>query len=299
MMAALIKLDDYDSKKKALLEIRDSYTRDTQDFIAYLDKKGLELDLKGLLAYNKYLSPKPAGTQNKRLSGAKNRVRFLFYRSPDALDTAKTYKFETVLKGIKGKRQQSKAVDKEALPTAAEIRDLIAEIGGRASDKRTLACRLPLFIDFLLQTGCRVSEMTGIKLSDLKDMGDHIRVRLLGKGNKERMNDVDSRLIQQIREVFRGQEYLFETGCGKSYRREYVSNQIKKAGKRVLEKNISAHTLRHVFATTALKAGWSAKKIAGQLGHSSTSITLDMYVQDSPTWQDLNSLWGQQGGKTD
>ena len=52
------------------------------------------------------------------------------------------------------------------------------------------------------------------------------------------------------------------------------------------------HSLRHAFATAAIKAGWSAKKMAAQLGHSSTAITLDMYVQDAPSWQDVTELWG-------
>ena len=52
------------------------------------------------------------------------------------------------------------------------------------------------------------------------------------------------------------------------------------------------HSLRHAFATAAIKAGLSAKKMAAQLGHSSTAITLDMYVQDAPSWQDVAELWG-------
>ena len=42
------------------------------------------------------------------------------------------------------------------------------------------------------------------------------------------------------------------------------------------------HNLRHAFATVAIKAGWSAKKVAALLGHSSTAITLDMYLEDAP-----------------
>jgi integrase len=60
----------------------------------------------------------------------------------------------------------------------------------------------------------------------------------------------------------------------------------------VFSENISAHSLRHAFATAAIKAGWSAKKAASQLGHSSTAITLDMYLEDAPTWQDVAELWG-------
>ena len=50
--------------------------------------------------------------------------------------------------------------------------------------------------------------------------------------------------------------------------------------------------MRYALATATIKAGWSAKKVASQLGHSSTAITLDMYVEDAPSWQDVADLWG-------
>jgi integrase len=56
---------------------------------------------------------------------------------------------------------------------------------------------------------------------------------------------------------------------GQAPRRESVSREIARAGQRILGKYISAHSLRHAFATAAIKAGWSAKKVAAQLGNSS------------------------------
>ncbi|MGA2976753.1 MAG: tyrosine-type recombinase/integrase [Spirochaetia bacterium] len=85
---------------------------------------------------------------------------------------------------------------------------------------------------------------------------------------------------------------LFETSGGKPFGREPLSQEIKRAGRRILRKHILAHSLRYAFATAAIKAGWSAKKVAAQLGHSSTAITLDTYVQDAPSWQDVAELWG-------
>ncbi len=288
-MTALIKIDNLDSKKKAILKIKDSYSPDIKDFVNFLDSQGEDITLKGLQAYNEYLKGLPAGTRNKRLSGAKNRVRFLFNRSSEALDTAKTYRFEQALKKLKGERK-SKAIDMEALPTNSDIKKLMLDIRENKKDMRTLSERLPLFIKFLLFTGCRVSEMTGIKLTDCKNQGEYIEVRIHGKGGKERKNKVDPELIKRIQNTFKGHVYLFETSGSKQYYREYISNQIKKSAKRVLRKDISAHSLRHIFATEALRAGWSPKKIAIQLGHSSASTTLDMYCQDSPDYQDLKRL---------
>ena len=73
---------------------------------------------------------------------------------------------------------------------------------------------------------------------------------------------------------------------------EHALGFARGAGRRILGKHISAHSLRHAFATAAIKAGWSAKKVASQLGHSSTAITLDMYVEEAPSWQDVEELWG-------
>ena len=226
---------------------------------------------------------------SKRLSGAKNRVRFLFNRSSEALDIAKTYRFEQALKKLKGERK-SKAIDMEALPTNSDIKKLMLDIRENKKDMRTLSERLPLFIEFLMFTGARVSEMINIKLTDCKNQGEYIEVRIHGKGGKERKNKVDPELIKRIQNTFKGQVYLFETSGSKQYYREYISNQIKKSAKRVLRKDISAHTLRHVFATTAQKKGWSPKKISVQLGHSSTSTTQDMYCHDQPDYQDVKSL---------
>jgi len=290
-MTEITRLDDSDSRRKAILSIEDSYSRDVKHFVRFLDSQNLDLNLEGLLAYSEYLNGSPAGTENKRLCAARNRIRYLFYRSPDALDIAKSFRFEQALHDIKGKKKASRSIDQQSLPSIKEIKQLIRELRENRADRKKHADRLPLFIEFLAVTACRVSEMTGIRLADLREKGDYVEVRLLGKGNKERSVAVSSVVIKQIHAVFGGKKYVFETGGGKPYRREYVSNQIKKASRRVLKREMSAHTLRHVFATTALKAGWSPKKIAVQLGHSSTSITLDMYCQDTPSWRDLQQLF--------
>jgi integrase len=290
-MTAITRLDSQDNRRKAILSIKDSYSADVKHFVRFLDSRNLDLNLEGLLVYSEHLNGSPAGTKNKRLCAAKNRIRYLFYRSPDALDTAKSFRFEQALHDIKGKKKASRSIDRESLPTMEEIKQLIRKLREHGGDKRNHSARLPLIIEFLAVTGCRVSEMTGIRLADVREKGDYVEIRLLGKGNKERSVAVASCVAKRIRDVFRGEKYLFETGGGKPYRREYVSNQIKKAGRRILGRDMSAHTLRHVFATTALKSGWSPKKIAVQLGHSSTSITLDMYCQDSPTWMDVKRLF--------
>ncbi len=292
-MTTLMRLNDSDGNKKAILDIQDSYTVHVRGFIQFLDNKGLDLTIESLVEYRDHLKQKrvKANTLNKRLSACKNRLRYLFYRSNDALDTTKTFIFEQALKSIKGKKN-SKAVDKESLPSPDEIKLLMNDIKFNCQDLRTLSDKLPLWIEFLMCTGARVSEAINIRIDkDLKEKGNYIEVKLDGKGDKERTIKVDPDLISRIHSIFKGRIYLFETGTGRAYHRTYVSNQIKKAGRRVLKTEISAHSLRHIFASTALKKGWSPKKIAEALGHSKTSTTLDMYCHDLPTYSDYRELY--------
>jgi len=108
-----------------------------------------------------------------------------------------------------------------------------------------------------------------------------VRLTIIGKGNKERKVDIEKSLFEAIRAMFRGETWLFQTKGGKPYRTTYVSYEIIKAGKRILGRRISAHSMRHSFATLAIRDGASIKAVSKYLGHSSTAITMDMYVHES------------------
>jgi hypothetical protein len=75
-MTLITRLDDRDSRRKAVLSIKDSYTAEVKHFVSILDIRNLELNLKGLLAYSEYLNGSPAGTQNRRFCSANNRIRY-------------------------------------------------------------------------------------------------------------------------------------------------------------------------------------------------------------------------------
>jgi integrase/recombinase XerD len=118
-----------------------------------------------------------------------------------------------------------------------------------------------------------------------------VAARIIGKGNKERVLKLPAELVDRCRETFGGSQWLLETSGGRPYRREYVSNQIKRAGERVLGRHISAHTLRHSFASLKIARTGKIKAVSEYLGHSTTSITLDMYVHESLDMNDLSAGW--------
>ena len=266
--------------KEALLAIQDSYSDDTRHFISFLDQHSLDLDYDGLIAYAEHLgkSGSSAQTYNKRVIAAKNRIRYLFEHSPDSLDLAKRYRLEQALGEIRLKKIASKAIDEDKILSERDIERLV----------RRTSKRLSPMISFSSETGCRVSGMTAIRLTDVTQRERYCEVRILGKGNKERILKVKRKLLDSVRERFCGKRYLFETQTGNPYDRRYVSGEIKKAGKRILDRNdVSAHTLRHSFATNMIARTGNIKGVSKYLGHSSTAITLDMYVHADLTWEEL------------
>ena len=148
-----------------------------------------------------------------------------------------------------------------------------------------------MFLRFLFSTGCRVSEMCGIRLRDIENQGATEKIRITGKGNKERFIRIRIDLCTEIQQVFKGSTLLFETSRQKPYNRSYVSNQIKKLGKAFLGRKISAHSLRHSFATIAVgKYPGKLDAVSHYLGHSSTSITLNMYCHNQLSDEELFSI---------
>lgn len=132
---------------------------------------------------------------------------------------------------------------------------------------------------FLYISAMRVSEMCNLKIKDLVPEKECYRLRIVQKGGSRNDPIVHQKLIDQVRLVFKGKEYLFETRDGNQYNRKTVSSMIRAEADRLLGKRITAHTLRHAFATHMIQSNRAdIAAIARQMGHSSPSTTLKMYV---------------------
>lgn len=126
-----------------------------------------------------------------------------------------------------------------------------------------------------------MSEVLGVRPEDVKAEGVVADLRVIGKGMKKRHVRIPTTALERIQETFRGTEYLFQTENGNRYSRSYVSNAIKRIAKRTLGRTISAHCLRHSFATRLIVKTRKLQAVSQYLGHSTTSITLNMYVHES------------------
>jgi len=143
--------------------------------------------------------------------------------------------------------------------------------------------RLSLVIRTLFLTGCRISELTGIRLRDISTGQNGAAITILGKGNKIRTVYIPNDLLKQIRQTFNSQVYLFENRSGNRLDNSNLWKAIRKSGREILNLKIWPHLFRHSTASfLLLEKGKSAKYVSKYLGHSTPAVTLDMYVHEQP-----------------
>lgn len=140
-------------------------------------------------------------------------------------------------------------------------------------------------VEVLYATGMRVSELVNLKFDQIDLTNKYIRV--IGKGNKERIVLLNNKSIQALKEWVKIREkkfskknlggydnYVFLSKLGKPISRidfwEQLKNYVKQAG---ITKNVSPHTLRHSFATHMLKYGADLRVVQELLGHADISTT--------------------------
>jgi len=273
----LTTLNNKTNKLEMINSIQDNYSKQVKKFTDYIHSLGkIDFDYNDLQLYYEYLLNSGLSYTyiNNLIFAIKKRVKDIFQYETDI---TKKYFLNEKLKQVKTLKVNSKVIDKDKLITKKEI-DLLLS---KASNK------LHLIIDFLLFTGCRVNEMTSIKLTDCKELDNYFEITILGKGDKIRIIKVSKELFNQVRSEFKSSYYLFETITHKRIDNNYISHQIEKLSRKVLHKTFSAHSFRHFFATDRIKKTNNVKGVSKYLGHSTTAITLDMYTHSELSFEDL------------
>ena len=162
-------------------------------------------------------------------------------------------------------------------PLTAEQLELVRD-GCRGYKEKAL-------VEFLVSSGCRVSEVAGLRVDDI-DWRDR-KCKVIGKGNKERTVYFSVRaklMLQRYIAERRGGEALFA-----SSRAPYepltdrgIEKMISKLGKRIgMERPLYPHLMRHTFASHALNCGMELTIIQHLLGHSDPKTTL-IYAEIDP-----------------
>lgn len=143
-------------------------------------------------------------------------------------------------------------------------------------------------LETLYACGLRVSELTDLRMSNLYlDIGF---VKVLGKGNKERIVPIGEEAVKHIGLYIEGvrrrmmnidpehSNFLFLSRRGRQLSRVMVFMIVKECAKLVgIEKNVSPHTFRHSFATHLIEGGADLKAVQDMLGHESI-LTTEIYT---------------------
>lgn len=232
------------------IQPEDVTLEDLQQFIAFINETGL----------SDY-------SQARILSGVRSFYKYLLMEDLMTKDPT------ILLEGPKLRRKLPDVLHLE------EINALMEAIDHSRKD----GIRNRAILETLYGCGLRVTELVELKISNLYfDVGF---IKVLGKGNKERLVPVGNSAIKHINFYFEGvrnhqdihpksEDILFLNRRGRKLTRMYVFMMIKELAQKIgLKKSISPHTFRHSFATHLIEGGADLRAVQEMLGHESITTT--------------------------
>lgn len=251
----------------------DNYTFDIEKLVFFLEKHNTNVsplhiseDIIQQFIYE-ISSQVNARSQSRIISGLKSFFNYLIFED---------YRKDTPLELIEVPKTGRKLPDTLA---TEEIDALIGAIDLSTPEGE----RNRAMLEILYSCGLRVSELVGLKISDL--FFEEGFIKITGKGNKQRFVPVGQSTIKYITSyvnlirvhyrVQKGHEdTLFLNRRGRRLTRAMVFTIIKDLAVKInLNKTISPHTFRHSFATHLLENGADLRSIQLMLGHESITTT--------------------------
>lgn len=250
-----------------------AYAQDLKAFAAYLEpqqvplEKATHLHIRGFLGVQSVnLAPT---TRARRLAGIKAFYKFLTRRKLIDANPARRVKTPKL---------------PQKLPRAVPVDEAFALMEAPDED-RTLGLRDRAMLEVLYGGGLRVSELVGLSLRSLDRRAGVVRV--LGKGNKERLCPLNPSALEAIDAwlAVRGEllakahkkqdpEALFLNFRGGRLTTRSVERHLDRYVQQLgLNRKMSPHALRHSFATHLLAGGADIRSIQELLGHASLSTT--------------------------
>jgi integrase/recombinase XerD len=173
---------------------------------------------------------------------------------------------------------------RRTLPGYLRLQD-VEKLMNQPDQKTAMGIRDLAMLEVLYSTGVRVSELVGLRIGDLdRNQGC---VRMIGKGDKERIVPVGKKALVMVEKYLREarpellkkaklsqSQELFLNQRGRSLSRvgvwKILSGYGRKAGLRI---PLTPHMLRHSFATHLLERGADLRSVQLMLGHADISTT--------------------------
>jgi site-specific recombinase XerD len=130
-------------------------------------------------------------------------------------------------------------------------------------------------VDFLYATGCRVSEVSHLDISDIDF--DNLECTVIGKGNKERIVYLSDVAAMHLQEYLQGRkdvsEALFSGKGSDRLSKNGIEAALKRIGKKAKVENVHPHRFRRTLATNLLDRGMNIQDVAKILGHADLKTT--------------------------
>ena len=249
----------------------DAYLTDLQKLLRYMEREGIgfrtvsveQLDQFGAQLLDSGVSQKSVG---RVLAGVRSFYRFLLLEKEIEQDP--TELMASPQRGL-------------YLPTVLTLEE-IDRIEAAVDMEHDEGVRDRAIIETLYSCGLRVSELCGLRFSDLFLEDGYIHVR--GKGQKDRLVPIAQTTVEVLRQWFAQRQkfkvlpaeadYVFVTARGRHMSRITVFHNIKRYAEIAgIQKDISPHTFRHSFATHLVERGANLRGVQAMLGHESIATT--------------------------
>ncbi|MEP7254472.1 MAG: site-specific tyrosine recombinase XerD [Ferruginibacter sp.] len=244
------KLTDFLQARKKMVTPQELQLKDLEKFVQWISELGMTV-----------------ASQSRIISGLRS---FYTYCSIEQIVTTNP---TALLETPKQKRTLPDTLSFEEIESIIAQIDLSKPEGGRNK----------AILETLYSCGLRVTELVNLRISCLfMDVGF---IRVIGKGDKERLVPIGSEAIKYINiykheirvhiKIKPGQEdFLFLNRRGSKLTRVMIFLMLKElAIKAGITKNISPHTFRHSFATHLVEGGADLRAVQEMLGHESITTT--------------------------
>jgi integrase/recombinase XerD len=256
----------------------EAYMHDIEKFVQFLEIQNLKLTpdiiiLDQIRDFLKWINGFGVSerTQSRILSGIRAFFKFLLMENKIPTDPTELIEYPKI------GRKLPDVLTVEEIDSLLSVIDLSKPEGHRNK----------AMIETMYSCGLRVSELVFLKISNLY-LEDGF-VRILGKGNKERLVPIGSKSVKELVFYINHQrthipvqkgfeDIVFLNRRGKNLTRVMVFTIIKGLAELAgLQKHISPHTFRHSFATHLIEGGADLRAVQEMLGHESI-LTTEIYT---------------------
>lgn len=244
----------------------DGYMRDLRAFYDYIDYDIKKFDLAHLDTYFSELKD-----DGYKVTSIRRKI----------VSLRQYNEFLSRTKGMKDVMSQYELPKTEKkLPQVLSLEEIVKVIN-HIDDTTAVGKRNKSMMLLLVSTGMRISELVHLEINDINHSVSNVRV--IGKGNKERLIPLDQETFHYVYSYMQNERsffnkknslWLFMMNDGRRMTRENFYNILQKL---VLEAGVrdhfTPHMLRHTFATTLLENHCDLRSIQVMLGHQDISTT--------------------------